>query len=234
MCKNRNNHVEREGIGLKDVKTEWDNLSRLIKMIAAHFGGNCEVVLHDLTKDYDHTIVAIENNHITERNVGDCGSNLGLEILRGTVEEGDNHNYFTKTKKGKLLRSSTMYLKNDKGSVIGSICINFDISDFVFMENILNEFTHQVSRKRQVEVNEVFANNVNEILDYLILESQEIINKLPENMTKHDKIKIIEFLDSKGAFLITKAGDRICEYLNISKFTLYNYLEIGKKQPSNQ
>ena len=29
----------------------------------------------------------------------------------------------------------------------------------------------------------------------------------------------------KGALLITKSGTRICKFLGISKFTLYNYLD---------
>ena len=32
--------------------------------------------------------------------------------------------------------------------------------------------------------------------------------------------------DDRGMFLISKSGPRICEILGISKFTLYNYLEI--------
>jgi len=219
---------------MENINSEWDNLERLIKMIAAQFGSNCEVVLHDLTKDYDSTIVAIEHNHITQRNIGDSGTNLGLEILRGTMEAGDRYNYFTKTKDGKLLRSSSIYLKNDAGVVIGSICVNFDISGYLLMEGMLNEITNSSNRNGNPETTEVFANNVNELLDHLILESQEAIKKRPEEMTRTDKIKMIEFLDSKGAFLITKAGDRICEYLGISKFTLYNYLDITKKQSEQE
>ena len=215
---------------MENINSEWDNLNRLIKMIAAQFGSNCEVVLHDLTKDYDSTIVAIEHNHITGRNIGGSGTNLGLEILRGTVEAGDRYNYFTKTKDGKLLRSSSIYLKNDAGAVIGSVCVNLDISGYLLMENMLNEITNSSNRNGNPEVTEVFANNVNELLDHLIVEGQESIKKRPEEMTRADKIKMIEFLDSKGAFLILKAGDRVCEHLGISKFTLYNYLDIAKKQ----
>ena len=32
-------------------------------------------------------------------------------------------------------------------------------------------------------------------------------------------------MDQKGALLITKSGPKICRYLGISKFTLYNYLD---------
>ena len=78
----------------------------IMKMIAKQFGDKCEVVLHDWSGGYDKTIVAIENGHVSGREVGDCGSNLGLEVMRG-ISGGDNqYNYITKTKLGKTLRSS--------------------------------------------------------------------------------------------------------------------------------
>ncbi|MNV90131.1 hypothetical protein D3C71_1844830 [compost metagenome] len=47
-------------------------------------------------------------------------------------------------------------------------------------------------------------------------------------MTKEDKMRMIQLLDAKGAFLIKKGGEKICTYLNISKYTLYSHLEEGK------
>ena len=48
-----------------------------------------------------------------------------------------------------------------------------------------------------------------------------------------DKIAYIHYLDEHGAFLITKSGQRICEALSISKYTLYNYLEISRGAAKN-
>ena len=45
-------------------------LQRFMKVISHQFGDNCEVVLHDLTKGLDHSIVAIENGHVTGRREG--------------------------------------------------------------------------------------------------------------------------------------------------------------------
>ena len=71
--------------------------------------------------------------------------------------------------------------------------------------------------------------NVNDMLDYLISQAQLSIGKNTGLMTKEDKIAYIHFLDEHGAFLITKSGQRICEALSISKYTLYNYLEISRE-----
>jgi predicted transcriptional regulator YheO len=191
-----------------------------MKLIAEHFGENCEITLHDWSKGYEHTIVAIENGHVTDRTTGDCGSNLGLEVMRGTVKDGDRYNYITQTKKGSTLRSSTIYLKNDDGESIGALCINLDISELIFMKNIVDNLTN-VSN----DTKEVFANDVSEVLDFLLSESLRIVGKPVKNMIKDDKLQAIKYLDEKGAFLISKSGNKVCEFYDISKFTLYNYLD---------
>lgn len=75
---------------------------------------------------------------------------------------------------------------------------------------------------------EVFASDVNSLLKHLISEAQKQIGKPVSEMNKEEKINFIQYLDEKGAFLITKSGEHICELLGISKFTFYNYLEISR------
>jgi len=211
---------------MKNVNSEMQNLTRLVKMMAAQFGVNTEVILHDLKKPYDKSIVAIENNWITGRNVGDGGTNLGLEVLRNPpTADGDLFNYFTKTNDGKLLRSSTLYFRDEKGEVIGSLCVNTDITNYVQVQETLGQLS-QFTQEHPVE--EVFANNVNDLFDYFIEKSKMIVDKKSEDMTKEDKIEIIRYLDGKGFFLITRAGDIACDYLNISKYSLYKYLRIAR------
>lgn len=209
---------------MDNVNEEKAFLNALIEGIAAQFGDKCEVVLHDLTLNYDSTIIAIKNGHITDRRIGDCGSNLGLEVLRGTVKDGDRYNYITQTKDGKILRSSSIYIKNSKGETIGAICINLDISDLIMAENTIRSLTMRTSS----EVSEVFVKDVNELLDHLLQECQNEIGKPVAHMSKEEKMKAIHYLDSKGAFLIKKAGDKVCKYFDISKFTLYSYLDEGR------
>lgn len=202
-------------------------LKQFIDLLEQQFGSRCEVVLHDLNMSYDHTIIDIRNGHITGRSIGDCGSNLGLEVIRGTVKNGDKFNYFTHTRDGKILRSSSIYLHDEDGNIRYSICINSDITDSVKFEAFLKE-----SNKYEIgDTNgeEIFVNNVGDLLDYLLQEAQKSVNRSLDETTREEKMRILEFLDRKGAFLISKAGEKIHEALGISKFTLYNYLETIRK-----
>jgi len=211
---------------MESITEELPNLKRLLQMLAAQFGKNTEFVLHDLTKDYSHTIVAIENNAITGRNVGDGGTNLGLEVLRNPPNtNGDLYNYFNRAPDGRLLRSSTLYFRNSAGEVIGSLCINTDITPLVQTQNFLQEIT-RVGSSQQVE--EVFANRVEDLFQFFIRESLSRAGKDVSAMTMEDKIEVIRFLDSKGFFHISHAGEEACKFLSISKFTLYKYLGITR------
>lgn len=212
---------------MESVQQEMAFLSDLVQGIAAQFGDACEVVLHDLSRPYESTIIAIENGHVTGRSVGDPGTNLGLELLRGNHVNGNKFNYITQTKEGRILRSTSIYMKNAEGKPVGAICINYDITALMMAEKTINSLT---MTGLQPEVKESFVTNVGDLLEALIQEAQEQIGKPVAMMSKEDKIRMITLLDRKGAFLIKKGGDKICAYLNISKYSLYSYMEEGKTE----
>ena len=215
---------------MSDALFDFRALEQFANLIEHQFGRHCEVVLHDLSKPYDHTIIDIRNGHLTGRTIGDCGSNLGLEIIRGTVQDGDRFNYITHTRDGKILRSSSIYLRDSTGNMY-ALCVNLDITEFVRFESHLHETNRYDLGEPGNE--EVFAKNVGELLEHFIARGQELVGREASAMNKEEKLQFLEFLDKKGAFLISKSGRRICEVLGISKFTLYNYLETIRNTENN-
>ena len=102
--------------------------------IAAQFGSNCEVVVHDLSRHPDHSIVEIVNGHVTGRKVGDGASHVVIEQLQTNDPEPKDHLcYLTKTPDGKILKSSTVYIRNSKGKVSAIFSINYDISKLLMV-----------------------------------------------------------------------------------------------------
>ncbi|MGE4531270.1 MAG: transcriptional regulator [Acidithiobacillus sp.] len=209
-----------------------DMYQRLLKMLAVQFGSTSEIVLHDLTGTYERTIVGIENGHITGRKVGDCGSNLGLEVLRADPcrSKHDTFGYLTYLKDGRILRSSSMYINDDDGRIVGCLCINTDITALQSVSFVLSELT--TSNVIENHPEEVFAQNVGELVDYHIERYRERSRKEPSEMDKSDKLDAIRYFDEKGVFLISKSSTKICKFLHISKGTLYSYLEIVRSEES--
>ena len=203
-------------------------LFQLAKGVARQFGPNCEVVVHDLaSNDPDSSIVAIENGQISGRKVGDGPSHAVLEALRGgkgTVE--DHLCYLTRTRDGKILKSTTIYIRDDDGRPNGMFGINYDITLMLAMEDALKQFT---ATERDEQEPEHISRNVSDLLDELIAQSVKIVGKPVALMTKEDKVKAIQFLNETGAFLITKSGDKVCKFFGISKYTLYSYIDEAKE-----
>jgi predicted transcriptional regulator YheO len=205
-------------------KTTLTFLEQLAKGIASQFGPNCEVVVHDMSQNYtDNSIVAIENGHVTSRKLGDGPSMAVLDALRGDQSKLQDHSsYLTKTKDGRVLKSTTIYIRDQHKKVIGIFAINFDITNLMMIENALNPLISATST--QSESNRI-PQNVNDLLTELIEESVRQVGKPVPLMTRDDKVKAIKFLNDRGALLITKSGDKISKYFGISKYTLYSYID---------
>ena len=105
-------------------------LKQLAAGIAAQFGSNCEVVIHDVSSNHpDHSIVHIENGHVSGRKVGDGASQVVLDQMATQAEHPRDHLcYLTRTPDGKILKSSTLYIRNRRGAVTAIFSINYDVS----------------------------------------------------------------------------------------------------------
>ncbi len=196
--------------------------------IAAQFGSSCEVVVHDLSRHPDHSIVAIVNGHVSGRKVGDGASAVVLEQMeRNDPQPKDHLCYLTKTPDGKILKSSTVYIRNSKGKVSAILSINYDISRLLMVESAIRELV-TTQEPAQTEPEKIV--NVNDLLEDLIQQSVALVGKPVALMNKDDKVRAIRFLNQNGAFLVTKSGDKIAKYFGISKYTLYSYIDTKQQE----
>ena len=143
----------------------------------------------------------------------------------------DQYAYLTKTNDGRLLKSSTFYIKDESGTLAYIFSINYDITALAAANQFLQSFIQtqnpaepSASRSATPQI----THNVTELLDTLIEQAISNIGKPAALMTKDEKIKVVQYLNDAGAFLITKSGDKVASILGISKFTLYNYMDAGK------
>lgn len=209
-----------------------ESLTFIAHGIARQFGNDCEVCIHDLTsRDTEHSIIYIVNGHVTGRKEGDAPSRIVLESVEA-LKKGelltDRLCYLTRGTGGKLLKSSTIFIRDFSGNFHYVLSINLDITGFAAFNNSLKSLL-STDDEEQPETTATITNSVNELLDNLIAQSIELIGKAPALMTKDEKVKAIHFLNDAGAFLITKSGEKVAQSFGISKFTLYSYIDINKK-----
>lgn len=195
-----------------------DFLSRLASNISKQFGRNCEVAIHEFQGE-DLVITHIENGHITGRKVGNLSTN---EFLDEFFEKDFMRNpvYHMKSKDGHELLSSTTYIQTED-KITGFVCVNYDISEIQGLARALDWAIEDNSLKD--------FSDVNEVLEYHLNACEQLIGKSPENMDRADKFRAVEYLESKHVFLITKSSVRVCEFLNITKYSLYTFLDEIRK-----
>ena len=202
-----------------------ETLKQIAAGVAAQFGSNCEVVIHDVSGNRpDHTIVHIENGHVSGRKVGDGASQVVLDQLARQDEQPKDHLcYLTRTPDGKILKSSSLYIRNSRGGVVAIFSINYDVSGLMMIQNTIGEL---LSTRDKEQTERII--NVNAVLDELIDQSVAMVGKPVALMNKEDKVRAIQFLNQSGAFLVTKSGDKVAKYFGISKYTLYSYIDANK------
>lgn len=205
-----------------------DFLKQLAHGLAIQFGSSCEIAIHDLkTKDLEKSIVYIENGHVSNRQTGDGPSGIVLETLQSDPSTiHDKLSYLTKTEDGRILKSSTFYIRDDDGSISYIFSLNYDITAFTAASTAIQSL---IATKYNLpdltgDSPRQITHNVNELLDLLIEQAVAKVGKPVAMMNKDDKVAVVQYLDHAGAFLITKSGDKVSSYLGISKFTLYSYM----------
>lgn len=212
--------------GPATVEPMLEFLCRFTAVLGSMLGPEVEVVVHDLRQP-ESSIVALANGHITGRKIGDSIDALGLELIRKQSFK-DLVNYEALTRNGKQLRSSSVFLENADGEVVASLCINQDITRLRLLKDWLdrtleppapaNESSSEVTEER-------FERSVDEVLNRLIDEAVQRTGKPVGTLKREDKIEIIRHLESKGAFLIRYSMDIVADLLEMSKYTIYNYLQ---------
>ena len=208
-------------------------LTQIAQGVAVHFGSQCEVVIHDLRgESMESSIVFIENGQVSNRKIGDGPSEIVLETLKKDPDLlKDRLSYLTRTEDGRILKSSTMYIRGNNNAVDYILGLNYDITGLLTIENAVKSLisTGETAGDHSREPKKI-THNVNDLLDTLIEQSVALVGKPVALMSKDDKVLAIQYLNDAGAFLITKSGDKVSSYFGISKFTLYSYMDANKEK----
>jgi predicted transcriptional regulator YheO len=173
--------------------------------LAAMLGPGNEVLLHDLSRLPD-SIVAIAGD-LTGRTVGGPMTDLLLGLVRrGTTQ--DLTNYRTHGPDGRAIRSSTLFLRDAEGVAVGCLCVNSELPGAALSE------TPQ----------ETFPPDVDSLQRFLVARAIGKAGIPVELMKKRHKAAVVRELDEAGFFLIKDAVDHLAGQLDVTRYTIYNYL----------
>lgn len=203
-----------------------ENMKSIAKGIYLTMGNSSEVIIHDLS--IPESSVVFIAGILTNRNLGSPVTDLVLETIKNEKNPEDILNYLSKTKNGRIFKSSTLFIRDENGKIIGCMCTNYDITDLLFAHKILGEYCGVNSFNNDAmksKSKENFTSNIKEMLADIYNEAVDYVGKPVSYMNKEDNLKVIKFLDEKGVFAIKNSVETIAEYLNVSRYTIYNYLK---------
>jgi predicted transcriptional regulator YheO len=205
-----------------------DQLIQVGEAICRTIGPHCEVVIHDLA-DMEQSIVWVKGT-VTERKVGGCMTARGLSLVRAGHTE-DSYNYSTRTRSGKMVRSSLVFVNNKQAPPIICMEINFDASAFVAFRRALETLADPAEA---YDFQDAFIDDAPQMLESMFQRTVDFIGKPTAQMDKTDRLRVVQLLDDAGAFELRKAIPAIAGYLGVTRFTIHNYLnEIRGKATSD-
>lgn len=217
----------------------------LVEFIGSFLPPNCEIVLHDIN-NIDKSIVAMKNSYISEREIGGPITDFGLMLLKDKVYEKKDYilNYSSRTKNGKILRSSTYFIKDDDNKLIAMLCVNIDLSETKTISNFFdrflsvylnnksvnlnsdtdNEIIEDNNTKNDVDIIEHFENSVDDIVGNIVKQNIAKLNIPPERLSAEERIGIVNVLNENGIFLIKGSVAEAAKQLKVSENTIYRYI----------
>ena len=221
-----------------------------VKFLGSVLGPDYEVVLQDLS-NINHSVIAIENGHISGRTIGSPLTSAVFQMLSSKVYEEDDFiaNYKGVAENGHILRSSSMFIKDSNGNPIGLLCINFDdsryraISDHIlklchpdlFVTDVLAqplpENEDGVSARSSPEK---FRNSADAVALDAINRELERMGVTPEQLTPEKRLQVITALEAGGLFLLKGAVKSAAASLHCSPASVYRYITQIKNSDSGQ
>lgn len=218
-------------------------LRPVVPMLAAMAGTHLEVVLHDVSRP-EHSVVAIANGHISGRAVGssvlegphgDKGFAAATRVIstRGAVHSVVD-GYTTVTADGRTLKSASAIFRDASGVPFATLCLNADVSVFqathAWLEQMLQPF-RQAEAQAAASATAVAAAPPQ--MDALM---QEIIgDAVPlAKMSKEEKIQAVREMQRRGLFIVKGGVQRAAAALQVSRFTIYNYMEELRRREGMQ
>jgi predicted transcriptional regulator YheO len=205
------------------VHPNLEAVAQLIPSLRQMLGPKFEVILHDLSH-VESSIVRLEGD-VTHRKIGGPATDYLLRLLREGGDGAQNSvNYQNVLPDGRVLRSSTLFLRDEEGHIIGSLCFNQDLTDYLVARKLIEENV-SFGLQGTEPPKETFAQDISVVMESVVDTEVSLFQKPVAYMQKEDKLRIVSRLEEKGIFAIRNAVDYVAERLGVSNFTVYNYLK---------
>lgn len=224
---------------------ERDRLLALLGNVVEVFGHalpfGTEVVLHDLGR-LPNSIVAITGT-LSGRQVG--GTSADILVERIIAADGDKVlGYDSTLPDGRWIHSCAMIARDTAGTPVAALCINTERALWESVAHIADSMlgfqsSHVEARSRGRDIaglsatsrsfeRQDFTDGPDSFTELMISRQIAATGLDVAAMRKQHKMTVVQALQSRGLFELRGAVPQVAAALDVSRFTIYNYLkELG-------
>lgn len=215
----------------------------LVDFLGKALGPDYEVVLHDITTEPSR-VVAIANSHISDRTVGSPTTNAALQMLAANSYKTNDflYNYQVSTEDGRILRASTMFIKDNDGNPIGLLGINFDDSRYKDFCKKLLSVVHpdafirgnsslvpgsavpEETPSQPDSLSDDFSMDISTLMEKAFESATAALTSPMERLNQQEKKEIVQKLQERGVFKMKGGISFAAKRLSCSPATVYRYL----------
>lgn len=204
-------------------KEAFEFLDRLAAGIAVMFGENCETIVHEI-HDGQIKNVSIYNGHVSGRSSGSSYGILHHSLVdTKDIRISDSRDYLNQLviiKGNRQIKSSTFLLRGEDYTY--ALGINYDITLMSRMEKLLAGLT-----STEGDLYEALGGTTapgDSQLDTLYGNALAKFSISVSSFKKEDRLALVSRLLETGFFNIQKSVPYLSEKLQVSKYTIYKYI----------
>jgi predicted transcriptional regulator YheO len=200
-------------------ETVLDVAVQIAKAIQPSIGNICEIVVHDFN-DLKASVIAYEGN-LTGRQIGAPVTPLSLEIL---ADGGNNRilkDRLLTTEDGRVIKSTVVALCNAEGRVVGSFCLNIDVTSLRHAVGLLEDLAGEAGDSSPY----TFPDDLPELVRSVMEQETRRLGRPLVSLDPKSRREVVRSLDDHRIFAIRNSAKLIAEQLGVSKATLYADLE---------
>ena len=227
----------------RDVRPELAAYAPMMRFLSSILGPHAEIALHDVS-DPSRSIVALINGHLSGRQPGAPATDLVLKILRQRDDDADFlGNYLAAAESGARFRSSTFFIRDAGGGVVGMLCVNIDDTALAAARDVLTALTATVDvpaatnagrtspspAVAPLRASERLSRTVEDLTTDALSAVVDLPTIAPSRMTANEKLDVVRQLEEAGAFLLKGAVARVASLLEVSEPSVYRYLRQARE-----
>ena len=204
----------------------------LMDTLVAQFGSNCQVSLYDM-REGAARLIAVSGT-VMDVSIGSRLAPPIVEKLNQANRTNSGRIMFTSTTPDGRRLSSSLTMISDPVSAaqIGVLKIDFCIEHLISSIDVLQTFCGIDEQPRAADAGG--EEDIGQIVETIIAETFESRNGTRSTSGKEHRLEIVRRLEDRGVFRVKGAVEIVSNSLNVSKYSIYNYIDQVRKARSPQ